>query len=472
MKYVAPAVDAITGELLIPPLAAEEFYAALHDRLLDHWPRAQSLTHARESGNRLRNNIIQRTHTPDLGDPRMVGWTYLVASDDPDRATIADTLAPLARHRGMAEEQPLIFAGEPPDRWQDWIERQYSALHGAPQYVLIIGGPDRVPFQFQAVLSSAAAVGRLAFDDIAELRTYVDKVLRLETAAVASTEKHALIFATDRGNPDPTYYSRRFMATPIRDHLRTSGIAARSLFGPEASAANLRSALTTERFAVVYTATHGAARPRADLTMQRETNGAIVCTPEPGATAQSLFAARDVPADDTPVAEGAVVFAFGCYTAGTPAHSDYAHWLGRELPAGKADFVAALPNRLLAHPRGPVAFVGHVDLAWLDAYDDPDEPELTTLWHPRLLPFRNAVETFLAPQPVGLGMAALNKRFDIGNAGLANAVDRRQRGVPEDAADQRLLARAFIARSDAQNYIVLGDPAAYPRMRAISPCGS
>ena len=41
-----------------------------------------------------------------------------------------------------------------------------------------------------------------------------------------------------------------------------------------------------QAFALVYTATHGAARPRADLAVQREVNGAIVCTPEPGATQQ------------------------------------------------------------------------------------------------------------------------------------------------------------------------------------------
>jgi hypothetical protein len=62
-------------------------------------------------------------------------------------------------------------------------------------------------------------------------------------------------------------------------------------------------------------------------------------------------------------------------------------------------------------------------------------------------------------------MTAMNKRFDVGNAGLANAFDQQRRGnLPDRPEYMRRLVRSFITRSDAQNYIVLGDPAVYPRM--------
>lgn len=466
MTVVAPGIDAATGELLVAPMSAREFAAALTLRLPDTWPQAQVMAAASSTGARLRG-IIGRQRTPDLGDPLSVGWTYLIAADDPRSAEIARTLAPLAHHRGMADPgAPLEFSGEPPEDWKDWMETRYGGLTGnSPHYVLIIGGPDRIPFHFQAVLDSAASVGRLAFEDIGLLEAYVEKVLRIESARKALTRPELTMFATDRGSPDPTYYSRRYMAEPIEQHVRSElKLPVRGLYGEAATAPALLEALSESHSAVIYTATHGAARRRASLAVQREINGAIVCTPEPGATEQALLAARDIP-DDVPVAEGAIVFQFACFGGGTPAESDYAHWLGRALPVGEAAFVAALPNRLLAHPRGPLAFVGHVDLAWLDAFDDPDEPDIREPSHPRLAPFISAVKTLLSPQPVGLAMSAMNKRFDVGNAGLAIAFENQCRGILSDGEeDHRKLVGQFISRSDAQNYLVLGDPAVYPRM--------
>jgi hypothetical protein len=466
MRYVTPAIDAVTGELLVPALSVDEVDAALRERLTECWSAARPLASAVTAGVRLRS-VFERAQAPDLGDPRAVGWTYLVSAEDPDRDAIARALEPLARHRGMIDPQvPLVFSGEPPEDWRGWIEEQYNALGtGTPHYVLIVGDPERIPFHFQAVLDSAASVGRLAFAEVGALEAYVEKVLRVEADTVGSTRRQALMFATDRGAPDPTHYSRRFMAEPIQQHLDGLGVPVRGLYGADATQERLLEALTGGRFALIYTATHGAALPQASLETQREVNGAIVCTPEPGATQPELLAARDVPGEDVPVAEGAVVFAFACFSGGTPAESDFAHWIGLDSPGVRESFVAALPNRLLAHPRGPVAFIGHVDLAWLDAFDDPDDPDIAIFWHPRLTPFLKAVETVVAPQPVGLSMTAINKRFDIGNAGLAIAFDRQQRGtLREGAADRQRLARAFIARSDAQNYLVLGDPAVYPRM--------
>lgn len=466
MTVMVTGVDWETGKLLVEPLSDDEFTARLVGQLPLQWPQEQRLSMAVESGTRLRG-VIARGRTPDFGDPRAVGWTYLVAADEPLRDEISRALEPLARHRGMADPHaPLVFSGEPPEDWQDWMERNYGSMPGqTPHYVLIVGGPERVPFHFQAVLDSAASVGRLAFDEIGSLEAYVEKILRLEGDHPPVTRPEALIFATDRGAPDPTYYSLRYMAQPIEEYVRSGlSVQVRALYGESATAPALLDALTAGRSAIVYTATHGAARPNAGRAVQREINGAIVCTPEPGATGQSLLAASDIPAD-TPVAEGAVVFQFACFSAGTPAESDYAHWLGRQCLNAQADFVAALPNRLLAHPRGPLAFIGHVDLAWLHAYDDPDDPDLGESWHPRLRPFITAVETLLAPQPVGLAMTAMNKRFDVGNAGLASAFDLQRRGnLPDTPEYRRKLVRSFITRSDAQNYLVLGDPAVYPRM--------
>ena len=447
-----------TGGPLVPPVAEEAFARALLQTIPDRGGEITALAMARSGGTRFRG-LVERKPTLDLGDPLAAGWTYLVAAGDPRQAEIARILRPLAIRRGMTNpDRPLLFGGQDVDEWLDWMtDNFWSPGTGPAHYILIIGGPDRVPFHFQAVLGSVASVGRLAFDSLAELHAYVEKILRLESETHPAVRREALMFATDHGRPDPTYYSRRFMAEPIVSHLAARGLPVTALQGDHATAPALLTALTEQRPAVVYTATHGAGRPHAPAAEQRRLNGALICSGD------ELLTADGIP--DGPVAEGSVVLQFGCFSGGTPARSDYAHWLGGARMNATEDFVAALPKRLLAHPRGPIAFIGHVDLAWLHAFDDPDAPDLDQAWHPRLAPFVSAVDSLLAPLPVGLALRAMNKRYDVGNAQLAMTFDRQKRGtLPDNPAAYRKLVRAFITRSDAQNYLVLGDPAVYPRM--------
>jgi len=447
-----------TNRPLVPPAGEEAFARALLRTIPDRGEEISTLAMARSAGARFRG-LVERKPTLDLGDPLAAGWTYLVADDDPQRAEIAQVLRPLAIQRGMTQpDRPLTFGGQPADEWLDWMTDHFWSPGTEPaHYVLIAGGPDLVPFHFQAVLGSAASVGRLAFDSLADLQAYVEKILRLERETRPTVRREALMFATDRGRPDPTYYSRRFMAEPIVSHLEGSGFTVNALKGDHATAAALLTALTQQRPAVVYAASHGAGRPRASAAEQQHLNGAVICSGD------ELLTAADIP--DGPVAEGSVVLQFGCFSAGTPARSDYAHWLGSDRLNTTDDFVAALPKRLLAHPRGPIAFIGHVDLTWLHAFDDPDAPDLDQAWHPRLAPFVSAVDSLLAPLPVGLAMRAMNKRYDVGNAQLAITFDRQKRGtLPDNPKAYGKLVRAFITRSDAQNYLIMGDPAVYPRM--------
>jgi hypothetical protein len=457
-RIMALGLDPATGLPLVPAVAEESFARALLRAMPDRGGELTTLAMARSAGMRFRG-LVERKPMLDLGDPLAAGWTYLVAAGDPRYAEIARILRPLAIKRGMANPgRPLLFGGQDADEWLDWMTDNFWSPSREPaQYILIVGGPDRVPFHFQAVLSSVASVGRLDFDSLAELQAYVEKILRLESESRPAVRRAALMFATDRGRPDATYYSRRFMAEPIVSHLADAGVPATALTGEQATAPALLTALTRQRPAVVYAAAHGAGRPRASAAEQRRLNGALVCD------GGELVSAADIP--DAPVAEGSVVLQFGCFSGGTPARSDYAHWLGGDRINAAEDFVAALPKRLLAHPRGPIAFIGHVDLAWLHAFDDPDAPDLNQAWHPRLAPFVSAVDSLLAPLPVGLALRAMNKRYDVGNAQLATAFDRQKRGtLPDSPAAFGKLVRAFITRSDAQNYLVLGDPAVYPRM--------
>lgn len=129
--------------------------------------------------------------------------------------------------------------------------------------------------------------------------------------------------------------------------------------------------------------------------------------------------------------------------------------------------MAALPKRLLAHPRGPVAFIGHVDTAWLHGFDDPELPFPLDVWDRRIAPFVQALNRLLATEPVGRSMTALNERYSTTNARLTGSYDRLMRGKSKATPEfWSKLADTFILRSDAQNYMVFGDPAARLRIAA------
>jgi hypothetical protein len=470
MQVVGNGINFTTGNLLVGSTEEEVFGERILRSLRHNLERIRGVAAATGIAASFKGEV-ERRRTADLGDPREAGWTYLVNQKQPDIKDFIQALRPLAEYRGMPDpNSPLTFNGEAEDEWGDWLQENYSALDTGvvPHYVLIIGGPDHVPFHFQSLLDSAAAVGRVDFDSPEDLRRYADRIIKIEQAESPVVEPRSVFFAPDGGPSDPTYYSRRYMAEPLADHVRTNyGLDVVRIVGDEATKKALITTLKKARPALVYTASHGLAAPEENLAIQRNFNGAICCQLERsgGPLRERLFAAEDVPLDE-PFLEGSVFFQFACFGYGTPAVSDFEHWLGSPRLNAKADFVAALPKRLLSHPNGPIAFVGHVDAAWMHGFiDDPSHPDILDRWHRRIEPFVGAVNALLAAQPVGLAMASMNKRYDVQNALLTNTYDRIAKGREEiTPAINRQIANDFITRSDAQNYMVFGDPAARLRI--------
>ncbi len=284
------------------------------------------------------------------------------------------------------------------------------------------------------------------------------------------TDRKAVAFAPDAGPQDPTYYSRLYMAEPLADHVQDERkVQVNRLIGSKATKQGLLTALRGAKPSLVYTASHGLAAPQESLAVQKRLCGAICCqarTPGEPLLAR-LFAAADVPLGE-PFLEGAAFFQFACFGYGTPAESDFEHWLSSPQFNAKADFVAALPKRLLSHPNGPIAFIGHVDAAWMHGFiDDPNHPDIIDRWHRRIEPFVSALNSLLEVQPVGLAMASMNKRYDVQNAMLTNTYDRIRKGKQKVTPElHERLSDSFITRSDAQNYMVFGDPAVRLRIPA------
>ena len=140
---------------------------------------------------------------------------------------------------------------------------------------------------------------------------------------------------------------------------------------------------------------------------------------------------------------------FACYGAGTPQFDNYLD----NTAAGPKEiaprtFVSALTQRLLAC--GALAVIGHIERAWGYSIRPPKVG-------PQLLPFRNLISRVLSGEPVGHSTLDFSQRYATASVGLANLLAPHQAGAkqPGDAS----LVRTWIARNDAQNYVVLGDPA-------------
>ncbi len=458
-----------SGELLFPAVAEYALVQALTAGLERNAAALKRFARDTERGDAFRGEVTRRVQ--DAGDPREAGWTFAVSSTNPRRDDIIEIVKPLADLRGMENPaEPLVFDGASEDMWGEWLQERYYAreLEGrkVPQYVLFIGRPQELPFRLQSLMDSVANVGRLDFDQLEDLDRYVKKIIRLEGAAEPVVERDVILFGTDGGAQDPTYFSREYMVKPLADYVESElKFRTSRLMGDDATKAKLTAKLKSMKPAVVYTASHGLGLANQPLERQKALNGAICCQSSGALTLADLFSADDVPTGEA-FLEGAVFFQFACFGYGTPAESDFSHWLtGMTDKCASEDFTAALPKRLLGLDRGPIAFVGHVDTAFLHGFTDPHEPHLIERWSNRMQPFVHAVEKLLTVQPSGLAMNGMNRKYSIANALLTTVYDRQRRGTltwtPESS---RRFVDNWIVRSDAQNYLVFGDPAARLRI--------
>lgn len=471
MNVWTTGIDYSTGEPLTKPATSAQFGARLQEALQSNIATLRQMQAGTIVPVTFRDEI-ERSGSINLNDPKIAGWTFLVHSDDPERESIVERITPLARLRGMLDPSShLTFTGQEPGEWFDWLLDNYVSVRPGdiPHYVLIVGGPEVIPFRFQSLLASFAAVGRVHFDSLDDLTAYVSKIIQIETAERPVVSRDCLLFAPDGGLSDATHFSHEYMAKPLGRQIGQLGFRVENLLAHEATKQRLVESLGRMTPALVYTASHGIAAPSSLLAIQKKVNGGICCQHDSGDNRSTwLFTADDVP-DGGTFLEGCIFFQFACFGYGTPAESDFGHWVGGGKFNSKRDFISALPKRLLAHPRGPIGFIGHVDAAWLHGFADPDDPHIQDEWQQRMSPFRYSINSLLTPEPVGRALWEMNRRYNWCNTLLTNIYDRVARGRIRFEDVRQSLIQTFITRSDAQNFMLLGDPGTYLRIGDRNP---
>jgi hypothetical protein len=413
----------------------------------------------------------------DAMDLRETGWAVLFASDaDPRIRQQLEPLLELRKKQVQCEKLFKIFEGregafpgQPADNWARQRGVSLSAAvdprKGVPYYLLIVGSAQQISFEFQAMLKLQWAVGRLYFDDIEDYRRYAQAVVDYEAedfrpaqrkSAAAWVTKHdgdaATAMLSDAvsgdflGEDDPLGQRRQFSLDWFGDGEATKEQLAEILRGNAPSGPP----------AVLFTGSHGGEWPMDDPVAQREMQGALVTQEFTRGTplgTTNVFSAGDVPKDAQ--VHGMMAFMFACYSGGCPTEDNYFfNKDGSKIPVAPEPLIAQLPQRLLS--RGALAVIAHIDQAFSYLFRNLEGT-------PQVQSIRTPLELLMKGERAGLAADRLNLQWSAIAAQVGVALGRRR----EPDFDPESFAALYIARDDARNYIVLGDPATHLRVKDL-----
>jgi len=417
----------------------------------------------------------------DPNDLTQTGWCILFASDaDP---AIQAQLQPLIDLRQKQVQDPnlfKVFSGAdkggvlPGQTAASWARQRGVSLNapvdpyqgGVPYYITIVGSPERIPFEFQSLLKMQWAVGRLAFDDVEDYGRYASAVVEYESPGFRPVQrKNAAMWVTR----NPGDLATAMLSGAIcQDFLSpTNPLGTRSQFNCDSFANEkatkaqlidiLRGNLPGGPPAVFFTGSHGWEYSGAEEATQRRLQGSLITqewTPGTPASAANQFSADDIPTDAK--LQGTMAFLFACFSGGCPTENSYQTSKdGSPISIAPAPMISKLPQALLSH--GTLAVIAHVDLAFPYAFQDVSgTPQVQAVRTPLELLMRGK-RTGLAADSLSQMWSSLSSQRDL--ALKAMAVSQPAGSGAQNAPASGPLAQLTIARDDARNYIVLGDPA-------------
>jgi hypothetical protein len=391
-----------------------------------------------------------------------IGWGVIFRADeDPN---VRDALAELLDHRRSQATARYYkeFSGSngfiQGDTARSFLLRQGCGYGPAkpdkvPYYLLIVGSPEQIPFDFQYELDEDYSVGRIYFEKLEDYTRYARSVVTTEKGGF-SLPKRLVIFAPAHSNDRATLMTSQMLAKPLAGQFGANfpGWEIRSLFEEDATKANLGQVFGGENTpALAITIAHGMEyRPNDPLL--ESNNGAIVCQSWDGEEIRpgDTFSGNDIP--DQARLLGMLAFMFGNDTAGTPSKSESTGWASPTKEDGKRPFVARMAQRLLSHPNGgALGVIGHVGQVWSYSFiQEQGQPDLRAIV--------DTIEQIMRGHTIGMACDALNQRYLTYYRLLAEQLI----GITYKKQKQKenVLQEMFLRTLDARNYILIGDPAA------------
>jgi hypothetical protein len=391
----------------------------------------------------------------DPADPAIGKWAAVVLEQDKDAAVNA--LASLIAQRGarnyLWKDGVVVLRPAATGTPESWLRRLEQAVGDqGPHYLMLVGGPERFPFEFQHELDLRMISGRLDVSDIPggpfswdACRRYAEKVVAYERSEIRLEAK-------------PLFYSlnNQSETRASHDHLvlklsQTIPRGVTELYGSDATAGNLLAMLSTESAPkLVFTASHGVEFP-ADPNRW----GALTDAAYRGRTDDKLVSADQVHNAER-CGHGSIIFAFACFSAGVPERSTLGFFVGENdsvIEMGAR--VAPLPRQLLGSATGPVVFIGHVDRVSAVAFQ-------SSFGMAGISPFRDFC-SWLRQKSATVGRALETMREDARSVGaqIAGALARATKNA-DNIATVREAGRKWVGFYDYRGFILLGDPAVTP----------
>jgi len=430
--------------------------------------------------------------TADANDLARQGWAVVVPQGAVgDR--LEDAIRPLIEARATEQGREVLLLRVPPgmdaEQALRWKKDRYPALHGEdeqrrPRYLLILGDLDQVSLETQQALAADGLPGRVAFDDASAYAAYARKVLGWERAPSRHERARALLYTVHDGTRATAEGHAKLILPCLQRCVRKQREGPRefpasmveALGAPWPDPNELLELVEPRQPSVLLSLSHGLGPPRQQRWTRaeaRQRQGAMSFGAEGALMPEDVATAPFLP--------GGLWIYFACFGAGTPSHSAYHHWVEmltqhgmegmgpmsamlRGLDEGGGGFVSGLARAALANPNGPLALLGHLDLAWSYSYEElrvrGDGGTHRITGSNRSQNFFNLMRKMVAGERVGAACLALGRVIDDVSRELNTHYDRcQQRGGGTDNADSLTLGNLWMLRQDLLGYALLGDPA-------------
>jgi hypothetical protein len=419
-------------------------------------------------------------------------WAVMAATGaDGDRllSLVADLVARRAEDQGAEVLTIRVPPGMDTDAARHWKQDIYPELYGKleprrPRYVCILGDLDQISLPTQQELALDGFPGRLALPSDEDYQAYVDKVLAWERGPSAH-ERARAIFYTVHDRTEATTAGHEKLVEPC---LRECRQLQREEFAqfPASSVEDagnrdepdpdeLLTLAASDHPAVMFSMSHGAGPPRGrSYTAEeaRHRQGAMHFGRQGAIMPEDVGQGSFLP--------GGLWLYFACFGAGTPAQSAYHHWLTMLEQNGmtglgplgsvlkgldrRGGFVSGIAKAALANPRGPLALIGHLDLAWSYGYEELRlGADGSIAGKPRVRHFSTLLSRLIKGERAGAAFAVMPQaRSDVGQELNKHYDSRKQAGGSVEGVDERerlALGHLWMRHQDLEGYVLLGDPA-------------
>jgi hypothetical protein len=473
-----------TGQTEIPPLTIGELATAIKE--LSDPVNLRDLSRRKKQNEKKQLGI---SFSPCRLDT--AGWGLVFAEDaDPQ---IEEALSELIKHReSQAGEKCRVFFKNPKGVHHGQTKDEWLKKHGVapaevepdkvPYYLLLVGSPEAIPFEFQSHLAVDYAVGRIHFNTLQEYANYARSVVLAETEKEPWLPRRIAFYGAVNGDAD-TQNLRQALIDPVSAKIRDrvarnlddeGGLNDPGLWpGPCPKAAGLVSDWQVETYidqeatrnrllellggnkrapALLFTGGHGY--EPANVACMPFEQGALIssdwdCKGGASAPRNTFVSGEDISPDANLL--GMIAFFFACYSGGTPEEADEIFSkIGKALAKPPHPFIARLPAKMLSAPGGgALAVIASVAPTFSIAYQWPGVGEIHR-------PFEDCLTHLLRGYPIGHAIRPFSDRHASHTKTLCSDLILIRKGKAIPDVD---LIHTWLASYISGYQIIIGDPA-------------